>query len=106
MASARPGDMDRRVASRRVLDRRRGPCDPAGRAAAGTVRPSVPRPMIRLTTTVAALCAALALASCGKDEGTLSQKRADRLDALLQQVQRQSDNGACNTLLDTTIPKL
>jgi hypothetical protein len=63
--------------------------------------------MIRTTQAIAAVCAALALASCGKDSGSpIPQGRADRLDALLQQVQRQSDAGSCTTLLNTTIPAL
>jgi hypothetical protein len=63
--------------------------------------------MKRTTQAIAVVCAALMLASCGKDEGEpISQKRADRLDSLLQQVQRQSDAGSCTTLLDTTIPAL
>jgi hypothetical protein len=63
--------------------------------------------MKRTTQAIAAVCAALVLASCGKDEGEpIPQGRADRLDSLLQQVQRQSDAGSCTTLLDTTIPAL
>src|SRR3954462_11412628 len=63
--------------------------------------------MTRTTQAIAAICAALMLASCGKDEGEpISQKRADRLDSLLQQVQRQSDAGSCTTLLEQTIPAL
>ena len=63
--------------------------------------------MKRTTQAIAAVCAALALASCGGDDGEpISQKRADRLDSLLQQVQRQSDAGSCTTLLDATIPAL
>src|SRR4051812_15799715 len=63
--------------------------------------------MKRTTQAIAAICAALALASCGGDDGEpISQKRADRLDSLLQQVQRQSDAGGCTTLLETTIPAL
>ena len=63
--------------------------------------------MKRTTQAIAAVCAALALASCGGDDGEpISQKRADRLDSLLQQVQRQSDAGSCTTLLEATIPAL
>jgi hypothetical protein len=63
--------------------------------------------MNRTTTLIAAICAALALASCGKDEGSpIPAKRAATLERLLQQVQRQSDAGSCTTLLDTTIPAL
>jgi hypothetical protein len=63
--------------------------------------------MIRFTTLIAALCAALVLASCGKDEGSpIPAKRATRLENLLKQVQRQSDAGSCTTLLDQTIPAL
>jgi hypothetical protein len=63
--------------------------------------------MIRSTTLIAALCAALVLASCGKDEGSpIPAKRATRLESLLKQVQRQSDAGSCTTLLDQTIPAL
>jgi len=63
--------------------------------------------MKRTTQAIAVIFAALVLASCGKDEGEpISQKRADRLDSLLQQVQRQSDAGSCTTLLDATIPAL
>jgi len=63
--------------------------------------------MNRATQAVAAVCAALALASCGKDEGNpIPERRAAALDRLLQQVQRQSDAGSCNTLLDATIPRL
>ena len=63
--------------------------------------------MKRTTQVIAAVCAALALASCGGDDGEpISQKRADRLDSLLQQVQRQSDAGSCTTLLEATIPAL
>jgi hypothetical protein len=63
--------------------------------------------MKRTTQAIAAVCAALALASCGGDDGEpISQKRAGRLDSLLQQVQRQSDAGSCTTLLEATIPAL
>ena len=63
--------------------------------------------MMRTTQLVAAVCAALVLASCGKDEGKpIPERSATRLEALLQQVQRQSDAGSCNTLLKTTIPAL
>ena len=63
--------------------------------------------MIRTSQAIAAICAALVLASCGKDEGEpIPQRQAARLEALLQQVQRQSDPASCVTLLNTTIPKL
>jgi hypothetical protein len=63
--------------------------------------------MMRTTQAIAAICAALALASCGKDEGApIPQKNAARLESLLQQVQRQSDAGSCTTLINTTIPAL
>ena len=63
--------------------------------------------MKRTTQAIAAVCAALVLASCGKDEGDpIPAKQAARLNALLEQVQRQSDAGSCNTLLKTTIPAL
>jgi hypothetical protein len=63
--------------------------------------------MMRTTQAIAAICAVLVLASCGKDEGEpIPESRATRLESLLQQVQRQSDNGSCVTLLKTTIPAL
>ena len=63
--------------------------------------------MIRTTQAIAAVCAALALASCGKDEGEpIPAGQAARLDKLLDQVNRQSDAGNCVTLLKTTIPAL
>jgi hypothetical protein len=63
--------------------------------------------MKRTTQAIAAACAALMLASCGKDEGEpIPARQADRMDSLLQQVQRQSDAGSCTTLLDKTIPAL
>src|SRR3954471_14437703 len=63
--------------------------------------------MKRTTQAIAVICAALVLASCGKDEGEpIPSKEADRLDSLLQQVQRQSDAGSCTTLLTQTIPAL
>ena len=63
--------------------------------------------MMRTTQAIAAVCAALALASCGKDEGEpIPERRAATLERLLQQVQRQSDAGSCTTLIDATIPAL
>ena len=63
--------------------------------------------MNRTTTAIAAICAALLLASCGKNEGDpIPAKRADRLESLLKTVQRQSDAGSCTTLLKQTIPAL
>ena len=63
--------------------------------------------MKRTTQAIAAVCAVLVLASCGKDEGEpIPSKQAQRLESLLQQVQRQSDAGSCTTLLEQTIPAL
>ena len=63
--------------------------------------------MTRVATAIAALCVVLLLPACGQDDGEpISQRRADRLESLLQRVQRQTDAGACTTLLDTTIPTL
>jgi hypothetical protein len=63
--------------------------------------------MTRLTQAIAAVCAALVLASCGGDDGEpIPERRAATLERLLQQVQRQSDAGSCTTLIDATIPRL
>ena len=63
--------------------------------------------MTRTTQAIAAICAALVLASCGGDDGEpIPERRAATLERLLQQVQRQSDAGSCTTLIDTTIPRL
>jgi hypothetical protein len=63
--------------------------------------------MMRTTQLVAAICAALALTSCGGDDGDpIPARQAVQLERLLQQIQRQSDAGACTTLLETTIPAL
>lgn len=63
--------------------------------------------MMRTTQAIAAVCAALALASCGGDDGEpIPERRAATLERLLQQVQRQSDAGSCTTLVEATIPRL
>jgi septal ring factor EnvC (AmiA/AmiB activator) len=56
---------------------------------------------------VAVLAAALSLGACGKDEGDpIPAGQAQALIRGLDTAQRQADNGACSTLLNTTIPAL
>ena len=63
--------------------------------------------MMRTTQAIAAVCAALVLASCGGDDGEpIPADNAATLERLLEQVQRQSDAAACTTLIDATIPRL
>ncbi len=62
--------------------------------------------MMRITTALAALLAGIVLASCGDDGEPIPSGRAERLEALLQDVQRQTESNACNQLTDTTLPRL
>ena len=58
--------------------------------------------MMRFPTALAAALAGLTLASCGGDDGEpIPSGRAERLEKLLQQAERQSADGRCGELHDT-----
>jgi hypothetical protein len=63
--------------------------------------------MRRALATLAIAAAGFAAAGCGKDNGSpIPRTDADALIKSIEQVHRQSDSGACSTLLTSTLPAL